>query len=187
LWNIDKSRPWDFFDGVCQGTYRICGLGFLLCFSDSNYVTGRGHMGTGTNNCAEFQAHLELRHCAQNHNIGSFQVFWDSKLVIQWMNNVRTLDNLELINLRLISKSVSATFQDISFCHIFREKNSDADRLSKDAINLEDNMLSLEVLIDGKQSSHREHKLFTLRLLHVLFTGYGYLFFTHFEYFWTFM
>jgi hypothetical protein len=102
--SINKSKPWGYFDGACEGEHRICGLGFLLYFSESNYVTGSGHMGAGTNNRAELQVLLEFLRRAKNHNVGTLQVFEDSKLAIDWMNNVRILENLELQNLGMILK-----------------------------------------------------------------------------------
>jgi ribonuclease HI len=48
-------------------------------------------MDAGTNYHAEFQALLELLHCAKNLNVGSLQVFMDYKLVIEWMNDDTTL------------------------------------------------------------------------------------------------
>ena len=53
-----------------------------------------GHLGVGTNNHVELLAFLELLHREKSHNIGSLQVYGDSKLAIEWMNNHRVLDNL---------------------------------------------------------------------------------------------
>jgi hypothetical protein len=39
-------------------------------------------VGVDINNCVKIQALLELLYCEKKHNIGSLQVFGDSKLVI---------------------------------------------------------------------------------------------------------
>jgi hypothetical protein len=72
----------------------------------------------------------------QNHNIDSLQIYGDSKLVIDWMTDAKVVKDLELLNIGATLKEVSATFQDISFNHIYRENNSEVDHLSKDALSL---------------------------------------------------
>jgi len=78
------------------------------------------------------------------------------------MNNVRLIENLELLNIGMILESVSATFQDISFGHIYCENNYVVDQLSKEALTLNKNLLCLKELSYGRVSSHREIKLLYL-------------------------
>jgi len=50
--DINKQRPWGYFDGACQGPNGICGIGFILYFSYSHYLFGKSNLGSGTNNVA---------------------------------------------------------------------------------------------------------------------------------------
>lgn len=47
---------WGFFEGVSQGSTYLCGVGFLLHFSDSRLIKGKANLGPGTNNLGEFKA-----------------------------------------------------------------------------------------------------------------------------------
>jgi ribonuclease HI len=119
-------------------------------------------MGSRTNNHVEFQAILECLHCASNYNVFSLQVFRDSNFSIDSMNAIVTLDNLELQNNGIILKTLSTSFQNINFCHIFKELNTYGDYLSKDTINMEENKIYLEEFFDGVLSSHRYLNIYTL-------------------------
>lgn len=77
--NINQTNPWGFFDRACQGAEKICGLGFLIFFTLSHFITGKANIGKGTNNLAEFSALLALlklaahKGIAKCHNIQRLQ------------------------------------------------------------------------------------------------------------------
>jgi hypothetical protein len=77
------------------------------------------------------------------------------------MNDDKFMDNLELQNIGTTLKVVSSSFQEIIFCHIFRELNAFVDHFSKEAINIKENMLSLD-FSDGELNSHKDLNLYEL-------------------------
>jgi ribonuclease HI len=84
---MNKDYAWSFFDGACQGPKHFCSLGFVLFTSEDHYFTGKENLGIGTNNQGEFKALLFLLKCALEKNILQLQVFGDSTMTINWMNN----------------------------------------------------------------------------------------------------
>jgi hypothetical protein len=97
-----------------------------------------------------------------NRAVHSLKVLGDSKFVIDWMTNSKSIINLDLLNLGQKLKYVSAIFQYTSFRHIFLENNDKVDSLSKDVINLEANLLFQDEYFGGVFLSHRESNFFDL-------------------------
>ena len=93
--------------------------------------------GYGSNTRAECIALWGLIWVASNLYVDSLWVFGDSKILIDHMNNKSNL------NPRLVTHWIDRihvlkeNFSFISFCHVYREKNEEVDRLSK--IGLEGN------------------------------------------------
>jgi len=58
-----------FFDGDFQGLGSLLGLGFLLYFSDSHYVSDKANLGHGTNNLGEFKELFSILKCAVDINM----------------------------------------------------------------------------------------------------------------------
>ena len=50
---IDKSLPWEYFNGLASGVPNICGGGGLLFISNDHFFTFKVGLGYGTNNFAE--------------------------------------------------------------------------------------------------------------------------------------
>lgn len=66
---IDKSIPWGFFDGACQGEDHRCGLGDLLFLNGSNYFNLRAYLGNGSFNYMELMALKSLKMVANTRGI----------------------------------------------------------------------------------------------------------------------
>jgi ribonuclease HI len=79
---INKQKPRAFFDGVCQGPNRICGLGFILHISEAHYFHDKAKMGLGSNNMVEFSALFALLRLVVSKDMTPIQVYGDSKLCI---------------------------------------------------------------------------------------------------------
>ena len=94
-------------------------------------------LGTGSNNYAELMA-LKLLLCfAIESNCQNLQVFGDSLVVINWMNKIQRRRNTSLVALFEEVNRLLANFESLSLKHVYRERNMEADRLSKAGINLE--------------------------------------------------
>eukprot|EP00253_Pinus_taeda_P034418 PITA_34418 len=113
---IDHSTPWAFFDGSAQ--QQGCGGGFLLY------------------NFAEIISLRHLLHFALGHNCLHIHIFGDSKIIIDWFNNTKECHTHTLRNILEEINILKAQFIDISCQHIYREHNSNTDKLSKEATSL---------------------------------------------------
>jgi hypothetical protein len=67
--SINKQKPWGYFDGACQGPNNLCGLGFILHFSEAHYIYGKAKLGQGSNNTAEFSALFASLRLAVRKNV----------------------------------------------------------------------------------------------------------------------
>ena len=93
-------------------------------------------LGAGTNNYAELMT-LKLLLCfAIERNCRQLQFFGDSMVVINWMNKTQKcrIDSLDALY-EETTQSLSF-FETISFTHVYRERNKEADKLSKKGLTL---------------------------------------------------
>ena len=133
---IDHSRPWGCFYGSSQDQQLSCGGGGCLYLSKSHSFHLSSGLGRGSNNFAELMALKILILFALEQHCHSLQSFGDSMIVLDWArgssrcNVFRILPILEEVVLLL------QNFNDISFTHVYREKNGVVDLLSKEATQL---------------------------------------------------
>jgi hypothetical protein len=80
-------------------------------------------------------------------------------LVIEWMNVGLSLVDLELQVLAQDLRAIARNFRSINFRHVYREKNSVANSLSKEALALHENILILEEISNGEHVFLREGML----------------------------
>jgi ribonuclease HI len=66
--------------------------------------------------------------------IKKIQILGDSKVIIDWINQKGQLQAVNIEGWKLKTKDLVSKFEDISFQHIYREHNKEADQLSKRAL-----------------------------------------------------
>lgn len=94
-------------------------------------------MGAGSNNYSEIIALKLLLLFAVEKECKTLQVFGDSLLIIHWVNRVQRCHISPLLPILEEVMRIIPVFDSISFSHIYRERNQLADRLSKEASQLE--------------------------------------------------
>jgi ribonuclease HI len=62
------------------------------------------------------------------------QILGDSKIVIEWLKHNGNLQAINIEGWKRRIRDLASSFQGISFQHIFRESNEEADFLSKQAL-----------------------------------------------------
>lgn len=124
---INKTIPWAFFDGVAQE--HDCGGGFILHLNDQHYYNVKLGFGGVTNNFAELITLCHLLHFSLGHDC----IFGDSKIIINWFNNVSACHAHTLRHILGVVILLKSQFNRISCHHIYREYNQSVDRLSKEA------------------------------------------------------
>lgn len=73
----------------------------------------------------------------------------DSKLVINWVNN--KVENIFLQCLLHDIQEAMLSFEWISFSHVIREINSNADAFSKEALELFIDLFCITEFVDGEE------------------------------------
>ena len=152
------NYPCGFFDGAfAKG---IGGVGFCLLLSQTHTFEFSLGTGMGTNTKVELIGLWALLHTTQMMGIPMLNVLGDSLVIINWENGIASLSPPNLHHwCRDIRKLISC-FHELSFCHIYREYNQIADRLSKRALTLAPRIGECSEFFDGHLVSHDMIELF---------------------------
>eukprot|EP00253_Pinus_taeda_P029860 PITA_29860 len=129
---IRPNMPWAYFDGASQN--QTAGAGLVIHLNESHSISASVGIGSGSNNFAEMSA-LKLLLCwlIQRH-IFAIQIFGDSLNVTKWLNGNNRCQNYMLRPLLEEIMILKQSFNVFYLDHIYRNKNEDADKLSKEAL-----------------------------------------------------
>jgi ribonuclease HI len=131
-----------WFDGASQVNGTLAGAGGIIKAQDSTIIRWMFNCGSGSNSRAELivaWATLVIADLVPYHNI---RVMGDSRVIIDWLSSkgrlqVSALEGWKNRILILIKK-----FQNISFHHVYRHFNTEADSLSKQALGEPEGQIS---------------------------------------------
>lgn len=131
--NFKVDRPVLFFDGASQA--GICAVGGVIYLNETHCFTVKLKCGKGSNMKAELMALWCVLKVANIFGLTNIKVYGDSRVTIKWAEgkfkiNVLNLRHWAIRTLFEINKQ-----QNLSFEHIYREHNSLADKLSKQALD----------------------------------------------------
>lgn len=149
---IDKSKPWAYFDGSAQEVG--CGGGAILYLNETPCFKIQRSLGRGTNNYVELCTAKHLIHFALEKNCRHLQMFGDSKIVCNWLNNSSHCNAFSLRHILEEAQRLIYSFDSFACCHIFRERNSGADHLSKEAALRQGDDWLIQEEIDGTFHQH---------------------------------
>lgn len=124
-----------FTDGASSGNPGPMGIGVVLIKDGFVVEELSEYLGEGTNNIAEYKAIIKALETA--HSMGEMEVHIksDSELAIRQLTNVYKVKDPELVLLKKHVEHLCAGIK-VSFEHISRERNNEADKLSKEAVIL---------------------------------------------------
>lgn len=124
------------FDGCSKGNPGLAGAGAVLYLHDNEVWSDNFFVGEKfTNNHAEYAGLILGLQQAKVMGIKVLRVEGDSLLVINQMQGIYKCKSLNLIELYEKAKELETSFENISYHHIYRNKNKRADELSNIAIN----------------------------------------------------
>lgn len=127
-----------FFDGACKNngkSYAKSSAGCLIKYGEEVIlkISAKLNPDIKTNNEAEFCALLiGLKNC-KDLGIKTLYVYGDSETVIKGMNEEKKIKAENLVPLYEECLKYANSFKKISFQHIYREFNSEADQLANNA------------------------------------------------------
>jgi ribonuclease HI len=120
-----------YFDGGARGNPGPAGYGVYIVDDQGGMVAElSGSLGTATNNVAEYNGLIAALQWAADRGMTQLAVKGDSLLLIEQMRGNYKVKNEGLKPLYLKARMLVMQIGDVSFEHVPREKNKDADRLS---------------------------------------------------------
>ena len=126
-----------YIDGGARGNPGPAGYGVRIEQEDGTLVEEFGNsIGVATNNVAEYQGLLAALEWARTHGRQRLHVRSDSLLLVQQMLGNFRVKNAGLQSLHARARLLAHEIGRVTFEHVRREANADADRLANAAMDL---------------------------------------------------
>jgi ribonuclease HI len=120
-----------YFDGGARGNPGPAGFGVHIVDDNGEPIAEIAEaIGVATNNVAEYRGLLAALRWAVDHGVTGLHVRGDSLLLVQQMRGVYRVKNEGLLPLYREAQHLAAQIGRVTFEHIPREQNKQADRLS---------------------------------------------------------
>lgn len=125
-----------YIDGGARGNPGPAGYGVQIQQPDGFVVAElHGPLGIATNNVAEYNGLLAVLHWAVDHGEARVLVRADSELLVKQMRGEYKVKHPGLQPLAARARLLMMQVGDVTFEHIRRENNTEADRLSNVAMD----------------------------------------------------
>ena len=123
-----------FTDGASQLDKNNAGIGGLLKNGQEIVFSFAENIGDCTNNEAEYLALIRgIELCIKN-NILDVEIFCDSELIVRQVNGDYKVKNERMIKLHAKTLDLCSMLGKWSVSHVLRDKNTEADLLSKEGL-----------------------------------------------------
>jgi ribonuclease HI len=118
-------------DGGARGNPGSAGYGAVIKDADGQVLAELYEgIGVSTNNVAEYRGLIAALEWARAHGHTRLHIKSDSQLIVQQMLGHYRVKHEGLLPLYLKARRLAAEIGEVSFEHVRREQNKDADRLS---------------------------------------------------------
>lgn len=125
-----------FTDGGARGNPGPAASGAYLMSEDGQVLKEHGrYLGHQTNNYAEYAAIIDALTHAKELGAEEVAMFMDSELAVKQLNGEYKVKNPALGVLFMKVHNLRLSFRKVTFTHVRREKNKEADRLVNQAID----------------------------------------------------
>jgi ribonuclease HI len=122
-------------DGGSRGNPGPAGYGVHIERDDGTIVELKESLGIATNNVAEYNGLLAALRWAAEHGVKALQIRSDSELLVKQMKGVYRVRNPGLQPLYEEARALARRIGRVTFEHVRREFNKDADRLANEAMD----------------------------------------------------
>ena len=126
-------------DGGARGNPGPSGIGVVIEINGEQYKY-KEYIGETTNNQAEYKAVILALQKAQDLGVEEIDLFLDSELVQQQLNQKYKVKNKELQPLFVQVWNLSQGFKKIKYIHVARNDNKAADKLVNEALDEQKNI-----------------------------------------------
>lgn len=128
-----------YFDGGSRGNGAINSVAGCGCIvkdpEGKTLMTAYKYLGSVTNNNAEYNGLLLALECAQDLGLSRIECVGDSILVVNQMIGAFAVNVPTLKVLNSQAKSMAERFKEISYKHVMRKENREADSLANKAMD----------------------------------------------------
>lgn len=125
-----------FTDGGSRGNPGQAAIGGVLYNEKNEKIDSFSEkIGIKTNNQAEYLALLKGLEIAKKYKAEILECFLDSELVVKQLNKEYKVKDKELAKIFVSVWNLKLSFKKITFHHVMREKNFEADRLVNEALD----------------------------------------------------
>lgn len=125
-----------FTDGGARGNPGPAGIGAALYNEHKKLVAEISEfLGVATNNQAEYKALVAAFRKAADLGAKELECYLDSELVVKQLKGEYRVKDKDLAKLFLDIHNLSLSFKKITYTHIPRERNKEADRLANEAMD----------------------------------------------------
>lgn len=118
-----------YTDGGARGNPGPAGIGYVLTITGKPVIKKGEFIGKTTNNQAEYTALEKGLLRAQQEGVRELKCFLDSELVVKQLNGQYRVRDADLKPRYAQVSEIADSFTKISFAHVRREKNKQADML----------------------------------------------------------
>ena len=119
-----------YIDGGARGNPGPAGYGVHIQLPDGSIAELHGGLGIATNNVAEYSGLLAALRWAIERGHRVVRIKADSELLVKQMRGEYKVKNAGLQPLAAQARALVARLDRVTFEHVRREQNKDADRLS---------------------------------------------------------
>ncbi len=125
-----------YIDGGSRGNPGPAGYGVRVEDAAGRLVEEfHGALGVATNNVAEYRGLLAALRWAVDHGVTRLAIRSDSELLVKQMRGVYRVKHPNLQPLHREARTLAARLERVTFEHVRRELNADADRLANQAMD----------------------------------------------------
>ena len=125
-----------YTDGGARGNPGPAGIGAVIYDQEKNVIAEISeYIGITTNNQAEYKALIAALKKAKELKAEELDCYLDSELVVKQLKREYKVKNPDLAPLFLEIHNLSLSFKKITYTHVRRELNKEADKLANIAMD----------------------------------------------------
>lgn len=123
-------------DGGARGNPGPAGLGVYITDEDGKVLLEHSrYLGETTNNQAEYSAIIDALEHAKELGADEVAMYMDSELAVRQISGQYRVKNPGLAKLFMKVHNLRIGFRKVTFTHVPRERNKEADRLANEAMD----------------------------------------------------
>jgi ribonuclease HI len=150
-----------YIDGGARGNPGPAGYGVRIEEADGTLIEELfGGLGIATNNVAEYNGLLAALKWAVDHGHQDVQVRADSELLVKQMRGEYKVKHPGLQSLAARARLLVGQLDDVTFQHVRREQNKEADRLSNLGMDEAEAALKAEKMRAAENGARPQRTLF---------------------------